>query len=206
MCLNLPFKKAEEPGIKKREQQTHCWAGNTIWSFPNFHSCLCESASVMLMDPCEAWVQRDFRVSLFFAFKDFIYLFMKDTHTERGRGRSRLHAGSPTWDSIPGPRDHALSQMQIDAQPLSHPVPPRFLVLFLLYMLVSQLPLPEVTWTGLCKLYQTCKQMLNPLAVFLLYSLIFTTSVPKDIKDIFCILCSRKSMFGGKKLHGFSIS
>ena len=36
------------------------------------------------------------------------------SHTERergrdtGRGRSRLHAGTPTWDSIPGLQDHAL--------------------------------------------------------------------------------------------------
>ena len=29
---------------------------------------------------------------------------MRDT----GRGRSRLSPGSPIWDSIPGPRDHAL--------------------------------------------------------------------------------------------------
>ena len=39
---------------------------------------------------------------------------MRDTHTERergrdtGRGRSRLHAGSPMWDSIPGLQDQAL--------------------------------------------------------------------------------------------------
>ena len=36
----------------------------------------------------------------------FIYSFMIDTHTQRGRdtggGRSRLHGGSPTWDSILG--------------------------------------------------------------------------------------------------------
>ena len=36
----------------------------------------------------------------------FIYLFMIDTERERGRdtggGRSRLQAGSPTQDSIPG--------------------------------------------------------------------------------------------------------
>ena len=48
---------------------------------------------------------------------DFIYLFMKDTHTHRGkdtgRGRSRLHAGTPMWDSIPGPQDHALGQRQV---------------------------------------------------------------------------------------------
>ena len=28
---------------------------------------------------------------------------------DAGRGRSRLHAGSPVQDSIPGPWDHALS-------------------------------------------------------------------------------------------------
>ena len=40
-----------------------------------------------------------------FFFKDFIYLFMRDTERQRqGRGRSRLHAGSPRWESIPGPR------------------------------------------------------------------------------------------------------
>ena len=45
------------------------------------------------------------------------YLFIHERHTERGRdtgrGRSRLHAGSPMQDSIPGPRDHALSQRQM---------------------------------------------------------------------------------------------
>ena len=48
--------------------------------------------------------------------KDFIYLFMRETQRERerergrvtGRGRSRLHAGSPMWDSIPGLQDHPL--------------------------------------------------------------------------------------------------
>ena len=41
--------------------------------------------------------------------KYFIYLFMRDTEcTDTGRGRSRLHAGSLTWDSIPGLQDHAL--------------------------------------------------------------------------------------------------
>ena len=50
---------------------------------------------------------------------------MRDTHTERerergrergrdtGRGRSRLHAGSPTWDLIPGLQDRALGQRQV---------------------------------------------------------------------------------------------
>ena len=46
--------------------------------------------------------------------ENFIYLFMRDTERERERGRdtgrerSRLHAGSPMWDSIPGLQDHAL--------------------------------------------------------------------------------------------------
>ena len=45
-----------------------------------------------------------------FYFLNFIYLFMRDTERGRdpGRGRSRLHAGSPTWGSIPGLQDHAL--------------------------------------------------------------------------------------------------
>ena len=42
---------------------------------------------------------------------------MRDAHTERGRdpgrGRSRLHAGSPVWDSIRGLQDHALGQRQV---------------------------------------------------------------------------------------------
>ena len=42
---------------------------------------------------------------------------MIDTERERGRdpgrGRSRLHAGSPKWDSIPGLQDHALDQRQV---------------------------------------------------------------------------------------------
>ena len=42
------------------------------------------------------------------------YLFIHEGHREKerqrdtGRGRSRLHAGSPMWDSIPGLQDHAL--------------------------------------------------------------------------------------------------
>ena len=46
----------------------------------------------------------------FFFFK--IYLFIHEGHRDRergrdmGRGRSRLHAGSPTRDSTPGLQDH----------------------------------------------------------------------------------------------------
>ena len=37
---------------------------------------------------------------------------MRDTERGRdtGRGRSRLPAGRPMWDSIPGPWDHDLSR------------------------------------------------------------------------------------------------
>ena len=47
----------------------------------------------------------------------FIY-FIHGRHTQRergidtGRGRSRLHAGSPTRDSIPGLQDRAPGQRQ----------------------------------------------------------------------------------------------
>ena len=44
------------------------------------------------------------------------YLFIHETHTERGwdtgRGRSRLHAGSLMWESIPGLQDHTLGGRQ----------------------------------------------------------------------------------------------
>ena len=61
---------------------------------------------------------------------------MRDTERERGRdtgrGRSRLPAGSPTWDSILGLQDHALG-LKAGAKPLSHPIcpPPKiFKVIF----------------------------------------------------------------------------
>ena len=54
--------------------------------------------------------------ALFFLIK--IYLFIHERHRERGRdtgrGRSRLPAGSPMWDSIPGLQDHTLSR-KVDA-------------------------------------------------------------------------------------------
>ena len=65
-------------------------------------------------------------------FKRFFYLSMHERHTERdrdiGRERSRLHAGSPMWHSIPGLQDHALG-VKTDAQPLSHPGVPGSMVL-----------------------------------------------------------------------------
>ena len=48
----------------------------------------------------------------FIFLKDFIYLFMRDRERKRGRdtgrGRSRLHAGSLMWDSIPDLQDHTM--------------------------------------------------------------------------------------------------
>ena len=44
---------------------------------------------------------------------------------DTGRGRSRPHAGSPTWDSIPGPRGSG-PEPKVDAQPLRHPGAPEF--------------------------------------------------------------------------------
>ena len=44
----------------------------------------------------------------------FIYSFMRnrEREAETARGRSRLPAGNPMWDLIPGPCDHNLSQKQ----------------------------------------------------------------------------------------------
>ena len=59
--------------------------------------------------------------SIYMKFLKIFYLFIherqrergKETGRDRSRGRSRLHAGSPMWDLIPGPQDHALSQRQM---------------------------------------------------------------------------------------------
>ena len=56
-------------------------------------------------------------VSFFLIF----YLFIHERHRrgrDTGRGRSSLHAGSPTWDSIQGLQDHTLAEG--GAKPLSH--------------------------------------------------------------------------------------
>ena len=47
-------------------------------------------------------------IFIFIILTDFIYLFMNDREGGRdpGRGRSRLHVGSPTWDPIPDLQDH----------------------------------------------------------------------------------------------------
>ena len=38
------------------------------------------------------------------------YLFTHERHRDTGRWRSRLHAGSPTWNSIPGLQDQGRRQ------------------------------------------------------------------------------------------------
>ena len=58
-------------------------------------------------------------LSYLFIFKKYSIYLLRERERERGRGRSRLHEGSPMWDSIPGPRD--MSQPRAGAQPLSHP-------------------------------------------------------------------------------------
>ena len=64
-----------------------------------------------------------------FVFLSFFNLFMRDTERDRdtGRGRSRLHAGSQTWDLIPGLQDHALGQRQA-LKLLSHPDCPNWAI------------------------------------------------------------------------------
>ena len=51
-------------------------------------------------------------------FFKILFFYSWETQRERqrhntGRGRSRLHAGSPMWDSIPGPQDHVLGRRHV---------------------------------------------------------------------------------------------
>ena len=61
---------------------------------------MCTQMAVNIFYSCELIFKKDF-IYL------FIYLFINERHRERGRDtgrrRSRLHAGSPMWDLIPGP-------------------------------------------------------------------------------------------------------
>ena len=44
----------------------------------------------------------------------------RETSRDKGTGRSRLHAGSPMWDSIPGPLG-SRPGLKAGTKPLSHP-------------------------------------------------------------------------------------
>ena len=65
------------------------------------------ATSLKPLEPCD----------FFFFFLRF-YLLIHESRRERGRdtgkGRSRLSAGSPMQDSIPGPRDDALSRQTLN--------------------------------------------------------------------------------------------
>ena len=71
---------------------------------------------------------REGRREKIFFLKDFIYLFMRHTHREKGRdtgrGRSRLPVGEPDLGLGPGtPGSHP--EPKADSQPLSHPGIPK---------------------------------------------------------------------------------
>ena len=78
------------------------------------------SLFTFLFPPPPAWEFSWLFLLVYFStwifFKDFIYLFMRDTErgrAETGRGRCRLHVGSLMRDSVPGLQDHTLSWRQM---------------------------------------------------------------------------------------------
>ena len=50
--------------------------------------------------------------SFFFLFLKIFFFIYSERGRDTGRGRSRLHEGSPMWDSIWGLQDHTLSRRQ----------------------------------------------------------------------------------------------
>ena len=75
----------------------------SYFQFPKFYVLVSSTTSSVLLVLCNF---------LFFIFFNFIYSFMREREREREAETqaegSRLHAGSPTWDSILGLQDHAL--------------------------------------------------------------------------------------------------
>ena len=99
-----------------RGVETCLWLENGFWALADLgvHSQLCH----LLMGESAWWGRRQWEQCIYFYYflKDFIYLFILGRQRERERGgdtgrrRSKLQAGSPTWDSIPDLQDQVLSQ------------------------------------------------------------------------------------------------
>ena len=74
------------------------------------------TAKQSVMSNVSALVEKPWTERMVCLFLLIIHLFIYERHTERetetGRGRSRLHAGSLTQDSIPGPQDHISGRRQ----------------------------------------------------------------------------------------------
>ena len=104
------------------QSATHClhfkikllWKSSLLWSY--FIRLLLHRILKNYIDPMYLIISRAwfffliswFHRETFFSLR--FYVFIHEGHRERGRdtgrGRSRLHAGSSMWDSIPGSRDH----------------------------------------------------------------------------------------------------
>ena len=71
-----------------------------------------------------------------FCFVLRFYLFIHGRHTERGRRRSRLLAGSLMQNSIPGPWDHDLSQGQMLNCWATQATPPVWIFFLKMYLFI----------------------------------------------------------------------
>ena len=101
--------------------------------------------------PCYISVLWVFFGFVLFFLRFFIYSFMRDTERKRERGRdrdrerSRLHAGSPTWDSMLGPQDHGLSQRQMLNRWATQASPQFYTEIYILLSLWGIIPLSLLT-------------------------------------------------------------
>ena len=90
-----------------------CWVptwpcGAELPCWPIYPGCLrgvCDMSSVFR---CCVW--RSFYFFIFYFLRSYLFIHERQRERSRdtGRQRSRLHAGSPMWDSILGLQDHAL--------------------------------------------------------------------------------------------------
>ena len=94
-----------------RAGESQCWLFALNFSLSLFSSC---PLFTRLFRETQWSCSENFYLCIFKFLKKI--LFIHERHTERGRNivreRSRLHPGSPMWDSIQGLQDHALGQRQ----------------------------------------------------------------------------------------------
>ena len=129
MSRASPFKEAAGPQERDKPSQEPwfpLWKGNNNVYFTGVVKTKDISCRTRLGWCLHLDVQYIAFPFFFFYFLKILFIHERERGRDTDRGRSSLPAGSPLWDSIPGPRDHTLSRRQVLnrwATQVSHIIP-----------------------------------------------------------------------------------